>query len=264
MPSISYAVKTLSWFLKRPALYPELARRSLQIIRGRDWHDSNKERSRADNWCEENAATVQEVLNSLFETTELKDLKNLYPEIVKFATERAGQTPVKMGGGTDIDFLYTLAQHSNARKVLETGVAFGWSTLALLLAINEQANSHLVSVDMPYPSRENDLYVGGVVPNQLRKNWTLLRLADREGLPKALKTLGSVDLAHYDSDKSYAGRMWSYAKIWEHLRPGGLLISDDIRDNFAFRDFAESVYLAPLIAKTSGRYIGVLRKQMLN
>ena len=49
-----------------------------------------------------------------------------------------------------------------------------------------------------------------------------------------------LDLCHYDSDKSYYGRRWAYPKLWEALKTGGIFISDDIQDNWAFKEFCVS------------------------
>jgi hypothetical protein len=90
--------------------------------------------------------------------------------------------------------------------------------------------------------------------------WPLFRLADRQGLPRALHLLRQVDVCHYDSDKSYAGRMWAAPLLWSALRPGGYFISDDIDDNLAFRHFADQCGVAPLIVRVGGKFVGVLVK----
>ena len=76
-----------------------------------------------------------------------------------------------------------------------------------------------------------------------------------------------LDLCHYDSDKYYGGRMWAYPKLWKLLREGGILISDDIENNLAFKDFSKSISKIPLIIKLPNanksykfQYIGVLIK----
>ncbi len=58
--------------------------------------------------------------------------------------------PVKMGGEGAITFIYHLVKNSKAKKLLETGVAYGWSSLAILLAIKDEENAFLISNDMPY------------------------------------------------------------------------------------------------------------------
>ena len=44
------------------------------------------------------------------------------------------------------------------------------------------------------------------------------------------------------------------------LASGGLFISDDIQDNFGFRDFAARLGLTPAVVESSGKYVGLLRK----
>jgi predicted O-methyltransferase YrrM len=106
----------------------------------------------------------------------------------------------------------------------------------------------------------NEPFVGAAVPEQLRASWTLIRQPDRSGLPKALSYFDEIDLAHYDSDKTYAGQSWGFRKIWDRLRAGGVLIADDIDYQTAFRDFAESSGAEPMVVE-SGKLIGVLRKR---
>jgi predicted O-methyltransferase YrrM len=155
--------------------------------------------------------------------------------------------------------LFHLAEYIQARTVIETGVAYGWSSLALLLSIQKR-DGVLISTDLPYAGMDNDPYVGCVVPDELRGNWKLLRGADRQRLPEAIRIAGGLDLCHYDSDKSFAGRMWAYPRLWDALRPGGLFISDDIGDNMGFADFTRSIAGEPVIVLSSERYAGVLVK----
>ena len=176
----------------------------------------------------------------------------------------ARTVPVMMGGPGNLDLLYHLALQEGVENVVETGVAFGWSSLAILLGLGSEGQ--LFSTDMPYVRRGNEDYVGCVVPEDLRGAWTLIRLADHQALPRALDDLGTIDLCHYDSDKTYVGRMWAYGLLWEALEPGGFFVSDDIGDNDAFRVFAESVAAEPIVVEpgrydTSTKYVGVLRKK---
>ncbi|MFV0281806.1 MAG: hypothetical protein ACK5JM_13735, partial [Rhodoblastus sp.] len=69
-----------------------------------------------------------------------------------------------------------------ARRMVETGVAYGWSSLALLAASEDRPDSRLVSVDMPYPKMNNEAFVGIVVPERFHARWKLVRKPDRNGL----------------------------------------------------------------------------------
>ena len=84
----------------------------------------------------------------------------------------------------------------------------------------------LISVDMPYPRRGSEAFVGIVVPERFRTRWTLMRVPDRCGLEKALNAAGGcIDLCHYDSDKSWWGRVYAVSLLWEALKPGGLSVN---------------------------------------
>ena len=119
----------------------------------------------------------------------------------------------------------------------------------------------MVSVDMPYPKMNNEAFVGIVVPDALRPEWTLIRLPDRNGLKRAIAQFsGSIDFAHYDSDKSYYGRGFAYPLIWQALVPGGVFISDDIQDNMRFAEFVGEKGVPFAVTECAGRYVGICRK----
>ena len=79
-----------------------------------------------------------------------------------------------------------------------------------------------------------------------------------------LSKLNDIDLCHYDSDKSYNGKMWSLPRLWKHLRPGGILVCDDASDNLAFKDFSELINVKPIIIDAYDtkvfKHVGVLIK----
>src|SRR5690606_32311972 len=114
-------------------------------------------------------------------------------------------------------------------------------SLSILLALGDYPTARLYSTDMPYANMGNEDFVGIVVPPRYKEQWELFREADVSGIPKILAKVKSLDLIHYDSDKSYLGRMQTYPKLWGKLRSGGVFISDDIQDNLAFRDYAKKL-----------------------
>jgi len=168
-----------------------------------------------------------------------------------------------MGGAGDLNLLYAATALSDAVHIVETGVAYGWSSLAILAAIEGREGARLVSVDMPYPKMGNEDFVGIVVPEWLREKWDLVREPDRNGLKKAIARLGgSIDLCHYDSDKSWWGRQFGYRLLWEALRPGGIFISDDIQDNFSFKEFVDTHHVSYAVTGYEGKFVGITRKPM--
>jgi predicted O-methyltransferase YrrM len=86
----------------------------------------------------------------------------------------------------------------------------------------------------------------------------LIREPDRNGIKKAISILnGTVDLVHYDSDKSYQGRNFGYPLLWDALREGGIFISDDIQDNMAFREFVSKEGAPFAVTESQGKYVGI-------
>ena len=165
-----------------------------------------------------------------------------------------------MGGQGNIVLLYNICERIGARFVLETGVAYGWSSLSILLSLKDRDKSLLVSTDMPYAKMGNEDYVGIAVPPGLKNCWKLIREPDISSLPKALSEVPHLDVVHYDSDKSYLGRMMSYPKLYNKLRQGGIFISDDINDNIAFKHFCQKLNKIPVIVPFEDKYVGIIVK----
>lgn len=213
-------LKTLRWFLARPSHWAqavELGKRKFMLDR-----DHPELRSAAREWAAAQAVPVSDALIAVGLATTGADIPHLATDLLDEARSRVERSKVAMGGAGDIHLLYAATILSGALRVVETGVAYGWSSLAILAALQSRDDGRLVSVDMPYPKMNNEDFVGIVVPERLRNQWVLVREPDRNGLVKAIARFGgSIDLCHYDSDKSWYGRQFGYRLMWEALRPGG-------------------------------------------
>lgn len=145
--------------------------------------------------------------------------------------------------------------------VVETGVARGFSSATILHALEENGHGRLYSIDLPAIQYETDVEVGVAVPHEYRARWDL-RLGDsRRLLPPLLSEVGLVDLFLHDAAHTYGAQAREYRTVWPYLRPGGLLISDDIT-NAAFVEFASSVGERPYLVGSATREapFGVLRR----
>ena len=261
------------WLAKRPYLYPELLRRTSRRIKftffpGLDTYKAEvriASKRESTKWCQQYAIDTKSALHKITGFDELTSFYDQFSTILEQSEEIQKQCPFNLGGAGNLELIYQLSEYLKAEKVLETGVSYGWSSLAFLLSLKNRKNSQLVSTDLPYLFEDREKYVGCVVPEELKAFWQIIPYADRDSLPKALKLLPKIDIAHYDSDKFYEGRIWAYPKLWNALRPGGILISDDINDDFGFRDFAESIGQKPLIItpenKKENTYVGLLIKE---
>jgi len=257
-----FNVKAFFWYLRRPRLYRELLRKLFSRLSHRQFGAATKQQ--ADDWAEKYAINTTEAIRLIRGAPMPESVKDKYKGVFTHAEAVVRKCPVEMGGPGDLDLLYWVAEHLKARRVVETGVAYGWSSLVLLLSLSRRRDGYLISTDKPYVNRNNDRYVGCVVPESLKTFWEIVKGADRDVLSKALNKSGPIDMCHYDSDKSYEGRMWAYRRLWKSLRQGGYFISDDIGDNIAFRDFCRQVSTSPIIVKaisgTRAKYAGILIK----
>jgi len=230
-----------------------------------DDENKRKKRELAVQWCSEHAIIADEAIRRITGLKSYRSFYDVHADTYEEAVKRAKECPVSMGGPGNLELIFQLAEHIKAMNVIETGVAYGWSSLAFLLSLKNRAGSLFASTDMPYPQRNNDNYVGVVVPRNLRDGWQLLRGPDSTTLPRAVKMFDEIDMCHYDSDKSYKGRKWAYQILWSALRSGGIFISDDIGDNLAFKDFSKSVNCNTLVVEkhkphVPHKYVGILIK----
>ena len=257
MKEIISVIRTFFAYLIRPQLYPELLRKIYKNIFDRK--SPFKGKQQAEEWCRRLAISQDEAISKILGINNFQQVNKKFQEEFTFAQQAEANCPVKMGGAGALDLIYYLAEYTQAQNVLETGVAYGWSSLAVLLSL-KQRNGKLYSSDMPYLGKDNDKFVGCVVLENLKSNWKLFRFADKESLPKIFKEQNSFDFIHYDSDKSYNGRLWAYPILWGKVRKGGVLMSDDIGDNAAFMDYCISAGLEPIIVGFDGKYAGFLIK----
>ena len=131
--------------------------------------------------------------------------------------------------------------------VVETGVEQGYSSAVILAALKANGRGELRSIDLPALDANPGEFTGRLVGGPLRDRWRLSLGPSRVELPRLLADLERpVDLFLHDADHSYDSQMREYRTVWPHLRPGGLLISDDIWTS-AFTDFASQVERRPLL-----------------
>lgn len=253
---ITRVLRTFIGYLKRPDLYPELGRKILKNTINRN--NAFKGKEKTNSWASSKAVSQEEAISKLF-GMHSGTFKNEFQDVLKGADEREKACPIKMGGAGALELIYYACEFSNAQHVVETGVAYGWSSLAALLSLKKR-NGTLYSSDMPYLGQNGDQYVGYVVPEGLRSHWTLFRFADKESLPKIFNENPSFDVVHYDSDKSYDGRIWAYQELYRNLRKGGVFMSDDIGDNSAYQDFCEKNTIDTTVVEFEGKYVGVFIK----
>jgi predicted O-methyltransferase YrrM len=143
--------------------------------------------------------------------------------------------------------------------VVETGIANGVSSAYLLLALQMNGRGTLYSVGLDEPKYlPSGKSLGWIVPRELQASWKLQVGDSRAILPRLLAEIGSTDIFIHDSLHTYEHMLWEYRVAFPHLRPGGLLFSDDAMWNSAFPEFALEI-AAPRAMILRG--VGFLQKE---
>lgn len=256
MSEVKRVLKTFVGYAKRPDLYPELGRKIIKNIFNRK--SAFRGKAKTIEWAKSKAVSQEKAIEKLF-GVQMQPFATLFPTEFQSSLKKEKDCPIKMGGAGALELIYHACDFSQAKSVVETGVAYGWSSLAALLSLKKR-NGILYSSDMPYLGSDGDQYVGCIVPEDLKMGWKLLRHADRESLPKIFSEEDVIDVVHYDSDKSYEGRSWAYKELYKHLRKGGVFMSDDIGDNSAYQDFCEKLAIDSTVVEFEGKFVGIFIK----
>jgi len=135
--------------------------------------------------------------------------------------------------------IWTLIRHLRPEVIVETGVAHGMTSRFILEALERNGTGRLWSVDLPPVNPEMRQEVGIAVDAEaLKRRWTYVAGTSRRRLPGLLRELGQLDLFIHDSRHSERNLAFELDVAWRHLKPGGVMIADDIDINSAFRTFS--------------------------
>jgi predicted O-methyltransferase YrrM len=170
--------------------------------------------------------------------TVLPDFTEIWKRLVEEAARQPAQGGLTRGARLRVNELegqlyYRLVRALRPQTIVETGVASGFSTEILLSGIESNGLGRLISVDIT-PN------VGTLVREHHRKNWKLEILSarhPRRHFQDLLASLQPIDVFIHDSDHRYNWARFEYEIAWSALRPGGLLLSDDVDASFAWLDF---------------------------
>jgi predicted O-methyltransferase YrrM len=158
--------------------------------------------------------------------------------------------------------LYRLLRELNPRAAVETGVCNGVSTAFLLLALEDNGNGELYSIDLPEVAGQDyepgtfwdgkggavippGKTPGWMVPTDLCDRWHLVLGRSQDELPPLLERLGEIDFFMHDSEHSYECMTFEFLTAWESLRKGGVLVADDVNVNSAWEEFTRKVGREP-------------------
>lgn len=217
-------------------------------------------------WCERHAGDIQDWLSP--EDVQLWEESKEFAEGMKRDAQDALEgLSVQLGGGGHYGLLYFLTRSQKPKVVVETGVAAGFSSKAILSGMAANGQGRLFSSDFPYCRLEQpEKYIGVLVNEGLKERWTLHIKGDRKNLTAITKQLelGSVGLFHYDSDKSYSGREFAYQLLKPYLSENSVCIFDDIQNNWHFRDLVTDKGIDWRVFEFGGKYLGLIQRNISN
>ena len=161
--------------------------------------------------------------------------------------------------------LYVLIRLYKPARCLETGVFYGGNTCFMLHALRRNGSGQLVSIDLPGNAVDGNkrhhlvgnsehlppgLDVGFLVPNELRRTWTLVRGDSHAEIPRLT---GTFDFYIHDSEHSYDFIKKEMSLVWDRLSPGAVAVADDLDWSNGFFSFCDEKRLYPLIITDNGK-----------
>ena len=209
-------------------------------------------------WLEQNAVSFEEEVGCVAPGL-WAESNHVAREIDRKARAKLAALPVTLGGGGATPCIYFLTRLLKPEVIVETGVAAGYSSQAFLQALDENGAGELFSSDFPYfRVADPEKYIGCLVDDGLKGRWHLLIEGDESNIPKIAAQVKSIDLVHYDSDKSYAGREFAMKHLMPLLSERGVLLMDDLHDNTFFRDFVSRQSRPWRVFRLGNKFVGMI------
>jgi len=233
MPSARQAA--MSWLLQRAKLrYPALYR-DIELVAGRPTLQDLS-------LCTPVFPDALECLRYVLEEKDLVAWQGLSEEfwiLEKRLSRRRQEVPLAYPSNFPVQtqtarLLYTLIRIVRPVRVLETGVADGYSAAIVLSALDRNGAGELHSVDI-----KDDV---GVLVECHQDRWRLHVVDDRDSM-RQLRRIGDnvkpVDIFFHDSDHRFVPQIREFELARAVLRPGGFLVSDDVDLSHAYPSFLE-------------------------
>jgi len=212
-------------------------------------------KSRTTNWNLFIQRIPKELLNEMHDYLDLE-----YQSDLVMCTRLKDEQGIDLGGGGHVGLIFLTTRIQKPKSALETGVAAGHSSKAILSAMSTNQQGILYSSDFPYFRFANaEKFIGYVLPTNLKSNWKLYLRGDKKNLSQILKdTIGPFQFVHYDSDKRKSSRLWFYETIKPHLDTNSILVFDDIQNDLSFKEIVLQSSTKYLVFEWENKYIGAI------
>lgn len=243
--------------------------RTAQLVAGRLAHAAFKGPLRAyispklsdfEEISELHVLSAESVVRHLWPEAPLDDLAAEFAGVAQDLEDRYAQADLKYLRRKGMEeeatkLLYYMTRILQPERTVETGVANGHSTYALLRAIQANGAGRLHSVDV-------DPDVGQLVPESLRSGWQLHVIdpaKPEEGLRRILSSNAPINLFLRDSDHRYLQMLFEFQEASRHLAHDGWLVTDDADTTHAFIDFCDRAGVQPVILVEARKVAGLVQ-----
>ena len=157
----------------------------------------------------------------------------------------------------DALFLYWLVRQLKPKTIVQTGVCNGLSSAFMMLGLvknGPEGKPHVIDLPPVFDPKDpgwtaKGKVYGVVIPEGKSSGWMVpdayrdrfeVRTGDaKKLLPKLVDDVNSIDFFYHDSDHTYDHMMFEFREAKRKLKPGGLMVGDDISWNASLWDFAD-------------------------
>jgi len=156
--------------------------------------------------------------------------------------------------------LYVIVRAIKPKIIIETGVMHGLSSSFILKALEKNEEGKLFSIDAPSYKKtgpvNQDGYMealphgkepGWIIPSTIKNKWELKIGKSKDILPLLIDSKEQLDFFIHDSEHTYENMMFELKLAWNKLKPGGIIVCDNIDANKSFEDFCVKVNKKPLL-----------------
>ena len=127
----------------------------------------------ATNWAKENKIDLENFCKSKDDKIWKESLIEL-DEIEKNILIKLQKIPERYSVWSNLKLIFFLIRYYKPENIIETGVAAGTSSEAILQAIKRNEKGYLYSSDLPYYKIEqSEKFIGAAVSDELKKFWKL-------------------------------------------------------------------------------------------
>lgn len=142
---------------------------------------------------------------------------------------RKGPIEVRYGPSPEMmKCVYIITRLIQPEIVIDSGVAKGFTSTAILDALERNGKGQLISIELPSLYRGYRDQVGEMIPQRLRHRWQLKFGPSALILPRLLRDSGPVQFFVYDSAASYENQKNDFRIMLSGMPAGGIIIANQV------------------------------------